>query len=204
MSTPASSGRYWLTATLDSPVTLAAGHYGLVYPDDPGSCWISVDATGYDGGSTWYGVGADLGYSAAFRLYGPGGTALATAECDTDCSAATCGDGQVNALADEACDDGGESATCDADCTAVVCGDGVVNLTAGEACDDGGSDDGDGCSASCQVEAGWTCVAGVACVPTCGDGLVRGDEQCDDHDQDSGDGCSAACTRRTRTWPSSS
>jgi len=38
-------------------------------------------------------------------------------------------------------------------CTS-VCGDGIV---LGEACDDGNAAGGDGCSAGCQLEAGWTC-----------------------------------------------
>lgn len=36
-----------------------------------------------------------------------------------------------------------------------VCGDGA--LVAPEGCDDGRTDDGDGCSATCAVEAGWIC-----------------------------------------------
>ncbi|MDU0355423.1 M4 family metallopeptidase [Paraglaciecola aquimarina] len=36
-----------------------------------------------------------------------------------------------------------------------VCGDGVLHI--GEMCDDGNSNDGDGCSASCQVESGFAC-----------------------------------------------
>ncbi len=39
--------------------------------------------------------------------------------------------------------------------TPVVCGDGVRN--GAEACDDGDTDDGDGCSAMCVVEAGFIC-----------------------------------------------
>ena len=44
-----------------------------------------------------------------------------------------------------------------ADCSVVVeiCGDGV--LTSSETCDDGGTAAGDGCSATCQIEAGWIC-----------------------------------------------
>ena len=64
----------------------------------------------------------------------------------------TCGDGYFNASANEACDDGGQSANCDADCTLAVCGDGVLNTDAGEACDDGGTADGNGCSATCTLE----------------------------------------------------
>ncbi len=39
--------------------------------------------------------------------------------------------------------------------TAASCGDGV--LTGGEACDDGNMGSGDGCSATCQVEPGYSC-----------------------------------------------
>jgi cysteine-rich repeat protein len=39
--------------------------------------------------------------------------------------------------------------------TAAVCGDGVVEP--GEQCDDGNATSGDGCSATCQIESGWTC-----------------------------------------------
>jgi cysteine-rich repeat protein len=36
-----------------------------------------------------------------------------------------------------------------------VCGDGLLDF--GEMCDDGNSNDGDGCSSACAVEAGWIC-----------------------------------------------
>jgi cysteine-rich repeat protein len=45
-----------------------------------------------------------------------------------------------------------------------VCGNGAVE--AGETCDDGNTAGGDGCSAACQVEAGYSCPpAGGACTP---------------------------------------
>jgi MYXO-CTERM domain-containing protein len=87
------------------------------------------------------------------------------------------------------CNDGfsGDGMSC-----APVCGDGQV--VAGETCDDGGSEAGDGCSATCQEEAGWTCDGEPStCEPICGDGLVRGDESCDDGGTAAGDGCSATC-----------
>ena len=34
-----------------------------------------------------------------------------------------------------------------------MCGDGTLNITAGEECDDGNTVDGDGCSATCTIEA---------------------------------------------------
>lgn len=69
--------------------------------------------------------------------------------CNMNCTAAMCGDGQLNMLAGEACDDGDESPTCDADCTAPVCGDGGINASAGELCDDGDMNAGDACSRQC-------------------------------------------------------
>lgn len=74
-----------------------------------------------------------------------------------------------------------------------VCGDGVVS---GEVCDDGNTSSGDGCSATCTVEPGFTCTGSPSvCTPICGDGLIRGTEMCDDG---AANGtlpscCSAAC-----------
>ncbi len=77
-----------------------------------------------------------------------------SASCDVDCTLPECGDATFNASAGELCDSGGQSATCDADCTLPVCGDGIVNTAAGEQCDDGNTIDGDGCTSSCQFDAG--------------------------------------------------
>jgi cysteine-rich repeat protein len=68
---------------------------------------------------------------------------------------ARCGDGAIDA--DEACDDGADNDdtiadACRTDCRLPRCGDGVVD--GGEACDDGGVLGGDGCDATCGVEAG--------------------------------------------------
>ncbi len=74
-----------------------------------------------------------------------------------------------------------------------VCGNGVIEL--GEQCDDGNATPADGCSATCQLEPGWTCAAaGSACTTVCGDGILTANEQCDDGNTASGDGCSATCT----------
>lgn len=114
--------------------------------------------------------------------------------CTPYCTASICGDGIVNAMAGEQCDGG---PICDSSCQYIVstCGDGVVD--AGEPCDDGNHATGDGCSATCHVEAGYSCVdaAGVpiGCVTICGDGLVAGDEACDDGNTSDHDGCSATC-----------
>jgi large repetitive protein len=69
-----------------------------------------------------------------------------------------------------------------------VCGDGAT--AASEGCDDGNNIDGDGCSASCQVETSM----GV-----CGDGTLDEGEACDDGNTDDGDGCSSTC--QTETGP---
>jgi len=79
-----------------------------------------------------------------------------------------------------------------------ICGDG--RRTADEACDDGNTAAGDGCSASCDLEAGWTCNTSSPnrCSETCGDGMTVGDEDgangCDDGNTMAGDGCSASCS----------
>lgn len=77
---------------------------------------------------------------------------------------------------------------------ASVCGDGVVEGT--ESCDDGNNLGGDGCSASCTIQAGYQCTGSPSvCVPlaVCGDGIVQAGEQCDDGNNVTGDGCDAAC-----------
>ncbi|MBO4351276.1 MAG: DUF4215 domain-containing protein, partial [Proteobacteria bacterium] len=125
-----------------------------------------------------------------------------------------CGDSEITG--DETCDDGntqdgdGCSSTCAIEdgwkcdetgqpCTQVeepqdpVCGDGTISGE--ENCDDGNTTDGDGCSATCTTEAGWTCpAAGNACTTICGDSIIIGEEKCDDGNTKDGDGCSAACT----------
>jgi len=77
------------------------------------------------------------------------------------------------------------------------CGDGRVNT--GEQCDDGGTADGDGCSATCRLESGWSCPQpGAPCarIEYCGDGVVQAsrNETCDDGNAVPADGCSGVCT----------
>lgn len=75
------------------------------------------------------------------------------------------------------------SAVCTACPTAeapLPCGDGVVDESVGESCDDGNRQDGDGCSALCEIEDGYACASGGTCYASCGDGIVTADEQCDD------------------------
>ena len=93
-------------------------------------------------------------------------------------SAATCGDGRLEA--GEACDDGGvdDGDGCAADCRVEtgfrctvaspsvcdpVCGDGAVAAT--ETCDDANTAGGDGCSSRCGAEGGYYCDAGTQPTP---------------------------------------
>ncbi|MDD5025813.1 MAG: DUF4215 domain-containing protein [Candidatus Peribacteraceae bacterium] len=76
---------------------------------------------------------------------------------------------------------------------AETCGDGAVE--GAEECDDGDTDAGDGCSATCTVETGYSCAGEPSvCTVVCGDGLIVGSEACDDSNVTAGDGCSATCT----------
>ena len=97
----------------------------------------------------------------------------------TDDAGVTLASGAVPAGASEA------SRALTLGCIAPWCGDGVVQE--GEACDDGDRDDGDGCSASCEVER-------------CGDGVVQRErgESCDDGGVVGGDGCSETCVATCR------
>ena len=79
---------------------------------------------------------------------------------------------------------------------APICGDGMVIGT--EQCDDGDTAAGDGCSPTCTVEPGFSCMGDPSnCVEVCGDGLVVGGEGCDDGNVGAGDGCAATCTVET-------
>ncbi|MEO8548848.1 MAG: DUF4215 domain-containing protein [Kofleriaceae bacterium] len=79
--------------------------------------------------------------------------------------------------------------------TPSMCGNGVVDGT--ERCDDHNTTTGDGCDASCYVEAGYVCTGTTpsVCTLACGNGLIDADvgEDCDDGDLTGGDGCSATC-----------
>ena len=114
-----------------------------------------------------------------------------------------CGNGTVDALEGENCDDGnrlsddGCSSTCQREC-----GDGVIadfpNYT--EQCDDTNFDSGDGCSDSCAIEAGFECSGepSVCLRDIDNDGVTDNDDNCvntpngqqEDADQDNvGDVC---------------
>lgn len=83
---------------------------------------------------------------------------------------------------------------CSGECTALEqCGDGIIN--GADECDDENLDDGDGCSSTCTVEAGWECAGEPsACNLICSNGTVDVGETCDDGNADNGDGCSDSCS----------
>src|SRR5678816_3679619 len=59
---------------------------------------------------------------------------------------------------------------------------------------------GDGCSSTCQTEAGYSCTCtnqGSTCTSLCGDGLVTGSEQCD---QGGANGTATSCCTTTCTF----
>lgn len=133
---------------------------------------------------------------------------METTSCDTNCTPASCGDGDLNATRGETCDDGNASDvdSCPSSnpagspyCITATCGDGFL-------CSDGGTCtsgptggpeqcDTAGVSASCD---------GDCSVALCGDGTLNSlnvtppataaGEQCDDGDLVSGDGCDENCT----------
>jgi cysteine-rich repeat protein len=75
-----------------------------------------------------------------------------------------------------------------------ICGNGIIS--GAETCDDGNIGSGDGCSASCNVESGFSCNGSPSmctAINTCGNGIISGAETCDDGNIGSGDGCSASC-----------
>ena len=77
-----------------------------------------------------------------------------------------------------------------------TCGNGVLDQN--ERCDDGNNAAGDGCSATCTVEATYTCTgAPSVCTTTCGNGAINSGETCDDGARIAGDGCGATCQVET-------
>lgn len=119
---------------------------------------------------------------------------------------AVCGNGAVES--GEQCDTGATTSLACVDCQVQedwycagspsvcvesVCGDNVK--APDEQCDydivsDGIADNGDGCSSSCELESGWVCPPGDACMAICGDGVViEGEEDCDDQNDEINDGC---------------
>ena len=71
----------------------------------------------------------------------------------------------------------------------------------GETCDDGNTVAGDGCSATCTIEAGYTCAMhfafGLHARGLRQQAKIAAGETCDDGNTVSGDGCSSTCRLET-------
>ena len=113
-------------------------------------------------------------------------------ECDCGCGVidVDCNDDPSRAAcAYNLCDNGQPVDGQNHLCEPIVCGDGFsVGASLGESCDDGNTDDGDGCSATCQLEEGYACaVSGGPChaVP---EGWI-----CGAPFHGSADGCDCGC-----------
>ncbi|MEZ4267496.1 MAG: DUF4215 domain-containing protein [Myxococcota bacterium] len=158
-TSPSADDPEWLAGDLDA--TLAAGTWAMV-----------VDAFAAGGDCTLHGSFADpyadgqafeykLTQSTAFELIAPGtldmswrlvaAGAAETADCDTDCTAAECGDGVINATTPEICDDGNDDPAdgCSSTCDAIEVGWRCPTVGAACECADGFS--GDGCATFSQV-----------------------------------------------------
>ena len=160
--------------------------------------------SGTGGSSGTGGTGGQGPICAAYPMCNPGDQQVgmdcpAGRECYT--LSLSCGSGQYNTITcaygtDASVDVGASGASAGALDTGVdvrmirLCGNGV--LDPGEQCDDGNRTNGDGCSATCQIEAGWQCsIPGQLCIPCgtngcdagpvghCGDGIVETGEECD-------------------------
>ena len=86
---------------------------------------------------------------------------MPSATCRADCTFPSCGDGILDTVSGEVCDEGSAmpSATCRADCTISSCGDGILDTASGEACDEGSAMPSATCRADCTI-------------PYCGDGIL--------------------------------
>ncbi len=69
-------------------------------------------------------------------------------------------------------------------CKTPVCGNSIIESP--ETCDDGNTENGDGCSSTCQIESGPS-------EPVCGNSIIESPETCDDGNTENGDGCSSTC-----------
>ncbi len=125
-----------------------------------------------------------------------------------------CGDGAVDAIGGEACDDGNDddNDACLSTCEAARCGDGQLHVGV-EECDDGDDDNSDSCLSTCELARcgdGQLHVDVEECddgnlvdddgcasnctTPGCGNGVVEVGEECDDGNEDNTDACLSSCT----------
>ena len=180
----------------------------------------------FDTGVTQIGLTDDLFQDIGWSMSGCGDGVLATEEecddagesftCDVNCTLVSCGDGTLNTLVGEQCDDGNSTSGdgCSNQCLAEFCGDAILQPGLGEDCDAGNETD--TCNADCTNAAcgdgTWNATAGEECddgnlvnadgcssqclAEFCGDSMIQADllgEECDDGNSTGGDGCSATC-----------
>lgn len=104
----------------------------------------------------------DAGQCVACTVCPAGQYASTACSASADASCAACGAGAISATAGAVsctpCDSGLEPNATATECIS-VCGNGTI--TGAEACDDGNTVDGDGCSATCTAETGWTCTGTI-------------------------------------------
>jgi len=160
---------------------------------------------GTAGGSGTGGTGGQGPICASYRMCNPGDQQVgmdcpAERECYT--LSVSCGLDQYNTITcaygadagvDAAAFDAGVDVTVDGR-TMRSCGNGILEPNQGEKCDDGNTNNGDGCNAICQIEAGWECpTPGQSCIRCgangcdagsvgyCGDGILQINlgEECD-------------------------
>jgi CSLREA domain-containing protein len=143
-------------ALLPGSAALDAGN-----PATPGSGDPTCEATDQRNVSRPQGPRCDIGAFEGCAAGSADGAFSSPPDGMAGCTS-TCGNGVVDP--GEQCDDGTSNGSpndqCDAQCHLVkagsaVCGNGV--LEQGEQCDDGNTEDGDGCSATCQLESPLAC-----------------------------------------------
>jgi cysteine-rich repeat protein len=122
------------------------------------------------------------------------------------CSPTRCGDGIIDAVAGEDCEDGNDADGdgCDGDCTFTCevdadCPDDADECSGVAMCDTSthtcGSSAPPAMGSDCTASTGGpgTCQA-MVCVPAgCGNGIVDDGEDCDDMNADEADGCKSTC-----------
>jgi cysteine-rich repeat protein len=112
----------------------------------------AVMGTGGMGGAAGMTATGGTGGSAGNSGAADGARCRANTDCQSQvCSNRTC---QAPRCGDGACNGTESTVNCETDCGS-SCKDGAVN--GAEECDDGNDQGGDGCSASCAIEAGFSC-----------------------------------------------
>ena len=143
---------------------------------------LSIDSVCGDGVTEGVETCDDGNTETEVCLYGQTECTVCTRACEAQPGAVTyCGDGQIDELFGERCDDGNQSNddACPNTCRPAICGDGFVQAGV-EFCDDGNTNDGDGCPSTCGP-------------PGCGNGTLDENEECDDGNRNDRDGCLSTC-----------